>query len=189
MAGFFSLETLKIVLFAIAAVVVYGVLHDLVTAHICVEYFTIAHPPVFATGSPSLLALGWGIIATWWVGALLGAGLAAAARIGSDPKIGLSELRLPIVTLMIVAAAFALLGGAVGAMLFSANLFDLPAKWSEAIPARNHIAFATVAGAHEASYGAAALGGLYLIGRTAVRRRRARRNEVQLDSVAGNSSS
>ena len=189
MTDLFSFDALKIVIFATVAAVAYGVLHDLVTAHVCVEYFTIAHPPVFATDSPILLALGWGVIASWWVGALLGAGLAAAARIGSAPKLGLAELRRPIVGLMIVAAAFALLGGAVGAMLSSANLFDLPAGWREAIPARNHLAFAAVAGAHEASYGASALGGLYLIGRTAVRRRTARRRQVQPGSVAGNSSS
>ena len=53
-------ETVKIVLLCIAAAVVYGILHDQVTARVCVEYFTIGHPPVFNTDSPTLLALGWG---------------------------------------------------------------------------------------------------------------------------------
>ena len=186
MAGLFSFEALKIVLFATAAAVVYGVLQDLVTAHLCVEYFTIAHPPVFATESPVLLALGWGVIASWWVGALLGLGLAAAARIGAAPKTGLAELRRPIVRLMIVAATCAVVGGLLGAWLFSARAFDLPAEWREAIP--DPLAFAAVAGAHEASYAAGAVGGLYLIVRTFVRRRRAR-NMAQSHPVAGNSSS
>ena len=58
------MEAFKIVAFCIAAAVVYGILHDQVTAHVCVEYFTIAHPPVFPTESPFWLAVGWGIIAT-----------------------------------------------------------------------------------------------------------------------------
>lgn len=188
MAGLFSFEALKIVLFATVAAVAYGVLHDLVTAHLCVEYFTIAHPPVFATESPVLLALGWGVIASWWVGALLGLGLAAAARIGSAPKSCLAELRRPIVGLMIVAAACAMAGGLSAAWLFSAGAFDLPAEWREAIPTESHLAFAAVAGAHEASYAAGALGGLYLIARTYFRRRRAHRM-AQSHPVAGNSSS
>jgi len=38
-----------IVLLCIVAAVVYGVVHDQVTARVCVEYFTIGHPPVFDT--------------------------------------------------------------------------------------------------------------------------------------------
>jgi hypothetical protein len=58
------METLKIVGFAALAAIVYGIGHDQVTAHLCVEYFTIGHPPIFPTASPFLLALGWGVIAT-----------------------------------------------------------------------------------------------------------------------------
>ena len=80
------MEALKIVLFATLAAVCYGILHDQVTAHLCVEYFTIAHPPVFPTESPFWLAIGWGIIATWWVGLRLGVLLAVAARFGAKPE-------------------------------------------------------------------------------------------------------
>ena len=53
----------RIVLLSIASAIGYGILHDQVTARVCVEYFTIGHPPVFSTDSPTLLALGWGTIA------------------------------------------------------------------------------------------------------------------------------
>ena len=66
------MESLKIVLLCILSAILYGILQDQVTARVCVEYFTIGHPPVFNTESPTLLALGWGVIATWWVGLLLG---------------------------------------------------------------------------------------------------------------------
>ncbi len=39
-------------------------LHDHVTVRICVEYFTVFHPPVFATDSTTRLGLGWEVIAT-----------------------------------------------------------------------------------------------------------------------------
>jgi len=76
------MEFAKIVLLSIAAAICYGILHDQVTARICVEYFTVFHPPVFPTDDPTLLALGWGVIATWWLGAFLGVVLAISARTG-----------------------------------------------------------------------------------------------------------
>ena len=79
-------EHLKIIIACIAAAIIYGILHDQITARVCVEYFTVFHPPVFATQSPTLLACGWGVIATWWVGLFLGLFLAVAARIGPRPS-------------------------------------------------------------------------------------------------------
>jgi len=58
-------ESLKIILLSIAAVILYGIVHDQVTARMCVEYFTIGHPPIFGTDDPTLLGVGWGILATW----------------------------------------------------------------------------------------------------------------------------
>ena len=88
-------ESLKIVLAGIAAAVFYGVIHDQFTARICLEYFTVFHPPIFDTQSPTLLALGWGTIATWWAGAILGFLFALAARVGSRPKLYARSLVRP----------------------------------------------------------------------------------------------
>ena len=54
----------KIVGMSIIAAVLYGIAHDQITARICVEYFTIGHPPIFGTDDATLLGLGWGIFAT-----------------------------------------------------------------------------------------------------------------------------
>ncbi|MBN1395803.1 MAG: hypothetical protein JW959_12345, partial [Pirellulales bacterium] len=81
------MEPLKILLLCVDAAIVYGVLHDQVTARVCVEYFTVGHPPVFATDSPTLLAFGRGFIATWWVGLILGV-LAIAAVTVHGPGTG-----------------------------------------------------------------------------------------------------
>jgi hypothetical protein len=82
------IENLKIILLCVAAAIAYGVAHDQITARVCLEYFTVFHPPVFATQSPTALAFGWGVIATWWVGLFLGLLLALAARAGSPQTNG-----------------------------------------------------------------------------------------------------
>ena len=50
-----------------------GVCLDLVTANVAVEYFTVHHPQVLSTENPIVLALLWGVIASWWFGAVAGA--------------------------------------------------------------------------------------------------------------------
>jgi hypothetical protein len=160
-------EAIRIALFATISAIAYGIVHDQITAHLCVEYFTVAHPPVFPTRSPFLLGLGWGIIATWWVGLALGIALAAAARIGAPPKLGLGELRRPILLIMLVSALAALLAGIAGAVLVAAGIAQVPGGWGDLIPPDRQVAFSAVAWAHMASYAAGGLGGLFVIGRTA----------------------
>lgn len=170
-------ESVRIVLFAMLAAIGYGILHDQVTAHLCVEYFTIAHPPVFPTESPFLLALGWGILATWWVGLGLGSVLAAAARLGSPPRLGVGELRWPILLLMAASALAALLAGLCGALLAATGAIPVPGGWAAIIPPDRQVAFAAAAWAHTASYASGGLGGLIIIGGTIRRRLRLRRFE------------
>ena len=105
------MASLKIILLCILSAVVYGILHDQVTARVCVEYFTVGHPPIFHTESPTLLAFGWGIVATWWVGLILGIFAALASRLGSWPKFDAAHLVRPIVVLLIVMAVASLLAG------------------------------------------------------------------------------
>jgi hypothetical protein len=163
-------EALKIVLFSMAAAIVYGILHDQVTAHLCVEYFTVAHPMIIPTRSPFLLALFWGVFATWWVGLFLGAALALAARLGPAPKIGLAALKRPIVILMILSGIAAFLAGAAGMVLVDHGLVAPSGWWPSAVPAERHAAFVADALAHLVSYAAGGLGGIVLIALTLWRR-------------------
>src|SRR5260370_36733472 len=109
--GLSGMQAIAILVISILAAVIYGVLHDQVTARICVEYFTVGHPPVFHTDDPTLLGIGWGIIATWWVGLLLGVPLAIVARAGSRPKRSARSLVRPIAILMGANAVCALIAG------------------------------------------------------------------------------
>ena len=156
-------EALKIVLLSLSAAIVYGVLHDQVTAHLCVEYFTVAHPMIIPTTSPFLLAMFWGVFATWWVGLSLGVGLAVAARVGPAPRLGVAELAWPILMSMLLTGAAALLAGAGGAALMARGSVSLSGWLAETIPADRHVAFIADAMAHRMSYAAGGLGGLALI--------------------------
>jgi len=104
-------ESFKIVVVCIAAAILYGIIHDQFTTRICVEYFTVFHPLIFGTKSPTLMAFGWGVVATWWMGAFLGILLAAAARGGSQPKLSTAALLWPIGKLLLIMAACAALAG------------------------------------------------------------------------------
>lgn len=53
-----------------------GLCLDVVTANVAVEYFTVHHPRVVDSRSPWVMALIWGIGASWWFGAIAGAALA-----------------------------------------------------------------------------------------------------------------
>ena len=49
------MQWLAIVLLSVLTCVTYGIVHDQITARICVEYFTIGHSPGFDTDDPTLL--------------------------------------------------------------------------------------------------------------------------------------
>jgi hypothetical protein len=59
------------VLQVVALSSVLGVAIDLVTAHVAVEYFTVHHPHVVDSKSPWVMALVWGVGASWWAGLAL----------------------------------------------------------------------------------------------------------------------
>lgn len=165
-------EAAKIVAFATGAAVTYGILHDMVTAHLCVEYFTVAHAPVFGTDSPVLLAIGWGILATWFMGTILGTGLAVAAQAGRAAPLNWRALRKPVASLMIASALAALVAGIVGAFATAHAGPTALGGWAALIPPEKHVAFGAAASAHGASYVVGGLGGLLIIMRTWRRRLR-----------------
>jgi hypothetical protein len=175
-------EGVKIVLFSLLAAIAYGILHDQVTAHLCVEYFTIGHPLVFPTKSPFLLAIGWGVLATWWLALPLGLLLALAARLGSEPRVAFGEARSLVLMLLAVMACSALLAGVAAAVLplFGVNPVPLAeAFWmSEAgIPAKKQTLFVVDLWAHSASYLTGVVGALVVLVLT-IRRRIVRRRAL-----------
>ena len=109
---------LGIVLLCIAASVAYGLLHDQITIRIAPEYFTVLHPQILPTDTPlTVLALAWGVIATWWVGLILGLILAVASCAGSRPKLSVGDLVRPVAWLLLVMAIGAVVSGVAGIFL------------------------------------------------------------------------
>jgi hypothetical protein len=169
---------LAIVALCALAAVTYGVAHDQVTARICVEYFTVGHEPIFDTDDPTLLGLGWGVLATWWVGLILGIPLALVARVGPWPKRTPRSLVRPVAGLMMVTAIGALAAGVLGWLLGRNGAVVLAEPLATEVPADNHVAFLAALWSHSASYLFGFVGGVVVIVRVARSRRR----------LAGNSS-
>lgn len=108
------MQFLAIIVLSILACITFGVVHDQITARICVEYFTIGHPRVIPTDGPTIPGFVWGINATWWVGAIPGIPLATIARIGARPKRTAGSLIRPMAALFGCNAMLALLAGFIG---------------------------------------------------------------------------
>jgi hypothetical protein len=160
-----------IVALSVTAAVIYGIVHDLFTAHLCVEYFTVGHPPLFATDDPVLLALGWGVAATWWVGLILGLGLALAARFGRRPMRTVRSLVRPIVILMMATGSCALVMGLMGYWLADAGAVRLVGSMATAVPAEKHSRFLADLWAHMTSYVVGFVGGLVVVVRVWISRK------------------
>ncbi len=159
-----AIEFLKIVLLSIAAAVCYGIAHDLITTRVCLEYFTVFHEPVFRTQSPTLLALGWGTIATWWFGFFLGLPAAVAARAGRLQALGAKDLLRPIGVLLATMAAASLTMGIAGYFAAKAGRVQLEDPWAALIPLDKHPAFFADWWAHRTAYAVGAVGGFVLCG-------------------------
>ena len=58
------------ILQVVLATCLLGIAIDVVTANVAVEYFTVYHPHVVDSNSPWVMALVWGVGASWWFGAI-----------------------------------------------------------------------------------------------------------------------
>jgi hypothetical protein len=143
--------------------VIYGILHDQVTARLCVEYFTIFHAPIFGVNSPTMLGIAWGIRATWWVGLFLGVPLAIVARAGKLPKRSAADLIRPMALLMVVVACVATIAGIIGFVAASNGWVWMVKPWASRIPPEKHVLFLTDLWAHNVSYVAGFVGGLVMM--------------------------
>ena len=147
-----KMEFLKIVAFGLFAAVTYGVIHDQVTARVCLEYFTIGHPPLIHSASPTLLAFAWGFVATWWVGLPLGAVVAMAAQSGARPKLTAAQVRPYILWLLVAVAVLASMSGLAVYFLATHQVIALDKDWSALLPEGTQIPFLVDLWTHTASY-------------------------------------
>ena len=170
------LSVVKILGVSIAASILYGWAHDMVTSHICVEYFTVGHRRMHSSNNPAIHALIWGVLATWWVGAGLGTGLALASQLGDgDTTIEISEIKKELGILLGLMGVGSLCAGSIGYVSARQGIQRLPeffkAYWdgekengarerTEGLENR----FLADGAAHNTAYAIGAVGGLSLIG-------------------------
>lgn len=157
------MQTAKIILLIICVVMGYGIIHDQITARVCIEYFTIAHPALFHTQSPSLIAFGWGVFATSWIGLVFGMILARASQSEGLPAIPITKLVKPIFILLGTMTLTATLAAIVGFELSRHSLISMPSPWARMIPSSQDDRFMAVWFAHGASYLLGLVGGTFLI--------------------------
>lgn len=156
-------QWLAIVVVSILACVAYGIVHDQITARICVEYFTVGHPRIAPSRDPTILACVWGVVASWWVGAILGMLLATAARVGPRPKRSVGSLLRPMAVLFGGNAMFACLAGLTGYIAASNGWVWLAGRIAKHVPPEKQIAFLIDLWAHGASYLGGFVGGIVLM--------------------------
>ncbi len=164
---------LRIVAVFVVAAVFFGLVHDQITARVCVEYFTIAHPRIVSSTSPTILGLVWGVVATWWAGALAGIVVSLAAREGPWPKMTWRDFVRPALALALVMAVAALLAGIAGYVLTQRNVIGIVPDYAEAIAPARQARFMADVWAHLASYVVGFAGAFVIAGRALVARHRA----------------
>ena len=167
------MESFKIWLLTVGATIAYGIAQDQVTARVSIEYFTIGHPAIFPTESPTLIAIGWGIWATWWVGAIMGLLFALVARFGSRPKTAARDLLKPGGVLIACVGYAALLSGMLGFVAADQGFVSLSGYLAANVPADGHARFIADAWAHTAAYGVGFVGGCLFAGWVWLRRGKA----------------
>jgi hypothetical protein len=158
-------------LFTLAAVA-FGLVHDQITARVCVEYFTIAHERIVASTSPTVLGLVWGVVATWWAGAIAGIVVSLAAREGPWPKRTWRDLVRPACLLAIAMAVSALVAGVAGYLLTADGVIRIVADYEDAIAPERAARFMADVWAHLASYAVGLMGSLVIAARTLAARHR-----------------
>jgi hypothetical protein len=165
------MEFLKIWALTILAAVLYGLVHDQITIRVCPEYFTVYHQDIGLSDNLTLLALAWGVIATWWMGAILGLPLALVSRAGSLPKFSARQLLKPVGVLLGVMGISALIAGFYGYYQPGASIFG------NDLTEMNHRRFTADLFAHNISYFIGAWGVLVLCAWVWAMRRAQRRRD------------
>jgi len=168
----------KVTALGVGVAVVYGILHDQITVRLCVEYFSLAHPPLFPVSSPTLLGLCWGIAATLGVGLILGYLLAQASQSPGLPPMAMRSLLCPLLVVIAVTAAGAVVAGCLGFSLSRQGVVALPNLlpnwWVETLSRAQQDRFMAVWFAHAASYLFGVVGAAVLILRVWLKRGRPR---------------
>jgi len=165
-------EFLKIVAFCVLASIVYGIVHDQITIRVCPAYLTVFHPHIVNSASLTVIALAWGVVATWWAGLISGVLIALSARTGREPRLALSDLWQPMFCLLGSMATAALVWGFFGHHVAVSTGGAYPYSPFTGMNSDEYPGLMTAWYAHTASYAVGFAGSLVLCVFNVVRRLR-----------------
>ncbi|MCJ8330444.1 MAG: hypothetical protein HRT89_15020 [Lentisphaeria bacterium] len=123
-------EYLKITLLCIFAAILYGIVHDQISAQISMEFFTKGD----SESSARFIALVKGILWTWWFGLILSIPLGLCARHGKRNKLKAKKLILPVARVIATVFVFSLCSGLIGYAIATLGLHELSDKLVSSIP-------------------------------------------------------
>lgn len=152
----------RIILSSILIAIIYGILHDLITASLCVEYFTVGHPKIIKSESPIALAFLWGTIATWWVGLPMGILIACFSQLGKKPILSFREIIRLIIRLVMVMFSLAFVAGIIGYTLTELNVIYLVPRLADQMNPSQHSKFLAAGWSHGASYLVGIIGTIFI---------------------------
>ncbi|MGA3171207.1 MAG: hypothetical protein ABSE62_09345 [Chthoniobacteraceae bacterium] len=157
------IQKAQVILITTLTAIIYGIIHDEITARVCIEYFTVAHPRLFETDSPTILGFCWGVLATFALGAVMGAILADVSQAGDAPPYPIAGICHSLLLLFGPMALFTFSAGLLGFELSSHHIVRLPLEFAQSVAPQHHDRFMAVWFAHAASYIAGLTGGILLI--------------------------
>lgn len=146
-AEFFAF--VRVAALGFVAVLLYGVLRDLVCAFVSPAYFTVAHVPPYGVRARIPMALIWGTQSTWMMGVVIGVACACAARLGAWPKFTVRELAPHAFGSALVFAVAALVLDLVVYAGAATSLTRLAEPWASRIPLEEHARFLYVDAVHD----------------------------------------
>lgn len=156
------MTSFKIILSTFLLAISYGIIHDLVTAHLCLEYFTKGHPKLIESESPILLACTWGFVATWWLALPMGLLISFFNQFGHYPPLGFTEIFHLLKNLALFMFLFVFLSGILGFLLSELNVIFLISDLSQQIHPSKHSKFLAAGFAHGSSYVSGIIGSLVI---------------------------
>lgn len=157
-----GLESLKIILLAMAAAIAYGIVLDQIAIRVCPEYFIIARTAIFRSGSATLIALGWGVRSTWWAGLAAGFLFALAARAGSPQRLAWRPFLRPVILLLLSMAVAATLAGFAGHWMAATGRVPTVQAWGLMLPMEKQPAFMADVFAQAISYLVGGMGSIII---------------------------
>ncbi len=155
-------QTVLIILLCMAASMLFGILHNQISARVSLEYFTIGHKRLISSDSPTWMGIVWGIHSTWWVGLCLGILLALAGRLGKWEKRSPRSFLKPLLVLFAVCGGASAIAGLIGHWQLSRGAISFVEDMRLAIEPSRQPGFLAALWMHTASYTMAAMGGSIL---------------------------